>query len=136
MANSQFLEESFGILDNFNEAFKISLKEQNLKFKKKIISEKSKLLKSICDEYSLDFDKEFDKYIGSKYNKKIDKKLKKCNDQTKDSTINEQDEKILSKIEIDKSIYWIDDDSKILYDSKNFKKIGSYKDGKLCISNC
>ena len=136
MSNSQFLKESYEILDNFNETFKISIKKQNLKFKKKVISEKSKLLKSICDEYNLDFDNEFDKHIGCKYNKKLNKKLKKKDDQIENNSVNQQDEKILSKIEIDKSIYWIDDDNKTLYDSKNFKKIGSYKDGKLCISNC
>ena len=130
MSSSQLLKESFENLDQFNESFKLLLKNQNLKFKRKILSEKSKLLKKICEDKDLDFDKEFDRYIGDKFHKK-DKKNEK--DNLKDSEKDSASERILSKIEINKCTYWKDDETEVLYDSKNFKKIGSYKDGNLSL---
>ena len=66
MSSSLLLKESFDNLDQFNESFKLLLKNQNLKFKRKILSEKSKLLKKICEDKDLDFNVEFDRYIGDK----------------------------------------------------------------------
>lgn len=131
--SSQFLQESCKILDDLNVKIKSSLKEHNLKLKKKIVSEKSKMLKQICEDHNLNFDDEFDKYITNKYRKKIkkDKLNIDSNENTADQIKSENKEKILSKIVINKREYWKEDNSEIIYDSKNFKKIGSYKNNKL-----
>ncbi len=126
--SSQYLQKSCQILDDLNSQIKSSLKEHNLKLKKKIVSEKSKMLKQICQDHNLNFDDEFDKYITNKYRKKIKKKNETKEDTTDQS---ENNEKILSKIVINKCEYWKEDDSEIIYDSKNFKKIGTYKNNKL-----
>ena len=133
MSSSLLLKESFDNLDQFNESFKLLLKNQNLKFKRKILSEKSKLLKKICEDKDLDFNVEFDRYIGDKFHKK-DKKNKK--NTLKDSEEESTSERILSKIEINKYTYWKDDETEILFDSKDFKKVGSYKDGNLSLFSC
>ena len=88
------------------------------------------ILKKICEDKDLDFNVEFDRYIGDKFHKK-DKKNKK--NTLKDSEEESTSERILSKIEINKYTYWKDDETEILYDSKDFKKVGSYKDGNLSL---
>ena len=133
--SSQFLRESCKILDDLNVQIKSSLKEHNLKLKKKIVSEKSKMLKQICEDHNLNFDDEFDKYITNKYRKKIKKDKLNQNIDSKENTTDqiksENKEKILSKIVINKREYWKEDDSEIIYDSKSFKIIGSFKNNKL-----
>ena len=93
------------------------------------------MLKQICEDHNLNFDDEFDKYITNKYRKKIKKDKLNQNIDSKENTTDqiksENKEKILSKIVINKREYWKEDDSEIIYDSKSFKIIGSFKNNKL-----
>ena len=132
--SSQYLKESYKLIDDLNDELKKSLKDHNSKIKKKIVSEKSKLLKQICNDHNLDFDVEFDKYITNKHRKKSNKDSNnRSESKLQNETIveNINNEKILSKIIINKLEYWKDDSSEILYDSKNFKEVGLYKNNKL-----
>ena len=126
------------MIDDLNNEIKRSLKDHNSKIKKKIVSEKTILLKQICDDHNLNFDEEFVKYITNKKTKKSNKNLEdlpenKPNNETVNENIN--NEKILSKIIINKLEFWKDDSSPILYDSKTFKEVGSYKNKKLYLNS-
>lgn len=136
--SSQYLKQSYKMIDDLNNEVKKSLKDHNSKIKKKIVSEKTILLKQICDDHNLNFDEEFVKYITNKKTKKNNKNLEdlpknKPNDETVNENIN--NEKILSKIIINKLEYWKDDSSQILYDSDTFKEVGSYKNNKLYLNS-
>ena len=126
------------MIDDLNNEVKKSLKDHNSKIKKKIVREKTILLKQICDDHNLNFDEEFVKYITNKKTKKNNKNLEdlpknKPNDETVNENIN--NEKILSKIIINKLEYWKDDSSQILYESDTFKEVGSYKNNKLYLNS-
>ena len=136
--SSQYLKQSYKMIDDLNNEVKKSLKDHNSKIKKKIVREKTILLKQICDDHNLNFDEEFVKYITNKKTKKNNKNLEdlpknKPNDETVNENIN--NEKILSKIIINKLEYWKDDSSQILYDSDTFKEVGSYKNNKLYLNS-
>ena len=136
--SSQYLKQSYKMIDDLNNEVKKSLKDHNSKIKKKIVSEKTILLKQICDDHNLNFDEEFVKYITNKKTKKNNKNLEdlpknKPNDETINENIN--NEKILSKIIINKLEYWKDDSSQILYESDTFKEVGSYKNNKLYLNS-
>lgn len=136
--SSQYLKQSYKMIDDLNNEVKKSLKDHNSKIKKKIVSEKTILLKQICDDHNLNFDEEFVKYITNKKTKKNNKNLEdlpknKPNDETVNENIN--NEKILSKIIINKLEYWKDDSSQILYESDTFKEVGSYKNNKLYLNS-
>ena len=159
MSNIEELSKNFNkftseCLDSLN----LILKKQKKKNKEKIIIEKTKLLKELCDDHNLDFNSSFDKYIKPYHD--TETKSKKNTEQgigeiaeqsigdTKQSigtmqsndTVDSKetkgidkdiaDEKILSSIEIGKNKYWVDELNN-LYSSTNFELIGILDNGKI-----
>ena len=134
-------------LDSLN----LILKKQKKKNKEKIIIEKTKLLKELCNDHNLDFDSSFDKYIKPYHDTETKSKKNKMQSNgdtmqsvgdtnksidTEDSDGQKEvdedvaDEKILSNIEIGKNKYWIDELNN-LYSSTNFELIGVFDNGKI-----
>jgi len=110
-----------------------SIKNLKRKNKKKIVKEKYKLLKKICDDENLDFNIYFDKYIVSnkntnKNNTDSDEIVTENNDSNKESITIPENVKVLSQVKIKNTKYWKDDNTEILYDFNNYKVIGKFDD--------
>lgn len=115
--------ENVNQLDNLMSEQINVIKEEH---KQIIVNEKVKLLELICNDMNLNFDDMKKKYFKPKEILLII--------ENKEIVSNNDDEKILDKLELNGNIYYYDTKDKIVYDTMS-KPVGLYKNNKIIFTN-